>query len=151
MALFSLVTTQERLKTQDLWLSTSLDKTARRFVRFVSTPEILEYVYTTIETYILQIGEAIDLQSSNDIGQSTVKNNQWKSLGAYEGGKYVQNVDDDEAIVLYTPGALLPKANRPCSYEENSKVQLLKVLKTRKTAWHKEQGMACTLPTYACD
>lgn len=42
-----------------------------RFVRFVSTPEILERVYT-IETEILQIGEAIALQSSNDIGQSIV-------------------------------------------------------------------------------
>lgn len=42
-----------------------------RFVRFVSTPEILERVYT-IETEILQLGEAIAFQNSNDIGQSTV-------------------------------------------------------------------------------
>lgn len=45
-----------------------------RFVRFVSTPEILERVYT-IETEIVHIGEAIALQSCNDIGQSNV--NHW--------------------------------------------------------------------------
>lgn len=38
-----------------------------RFVRFVSTPEILERVYT-IESEILQIEEAIALQGHNDIG-----------------------------------------------------------------------------------
>lgn len=42
-----------------------------RFVRFVSTPEILERVYT-IETAILQIDEAIAMQSSNDMEQSIV-------------------------------------------------------------------------------
>lgn len=42
-----------------------------RFVRFVSTPEILERVYT-IESEILQIGEAIAIQGNNDMGLSTV-------------------------------------------------------------------------------
>ncbi|KAH6834648.1 hypothetical protein C2S53_009185 [Perilla frutescens var. hirtella] len=115
--------------------------TLERFVRFVSTPEILERVYT-IETEILQIGEAIALQSSNDIGQSIAGNHQRKSLGGYEGGKSVQNADDEKAIVLYTPGVLQPEANGSCSQEENSKVQLLKVLETRKIALQKEQGMA---------
>lgn len=36
------------------------------FVRFVSTPEILERVYT-IESEILQIEEAISIQGNNDI------------------------------------------------------------------------------------
>lgn len=45
--------------------------TFNRFVRFVSTPEILERVYT-IETQIIQLEEAIAIQSSNDIGHSTV-------------------------------------------------------------------------------
>lgn len=115
--------------------------TLERFVRFVSTPEILERVYT-IETEILQIGEAIALQSSNDIGQSIVENQQRKSLGGHEGGKSVQNANDERAIVLYMPDTLPPEANGSCSQEENSKVQLLKVLETRKTALHKEQGMA---------
>jgi hypothetical protein len=42
-----------------------------RFVRFVSTPEILERV-TTIESEILQIEEAISVQSSDNIGLSSV-------------------------------------------------------------------------------
>lgn len=42
-----------------------------RFVRFVSTPEILERVYT-IESEILQIEEAISLQGNNDSGQGPV-------------------------------------------------------------------------------
>ncbi|XP_047950404.1 COP1-interacting protein 7 isoform X2 [Salvia hispanica] len=115
--------------------------TLKRFVRFVSTPEILERVYT-IETEIVHIGEAIALQSCNDIGQSNVESQRGKSLGGYEGGKSVANANDEKAIVLYTPGALPPVANGSCSQEENPKVQLLKVLETRKTALQKEQGMA---------
>ena len=42
-----------------------------RFVRFVSTPEILERVYT-LESEILQIEEAIAIQSNNDIGLNMV-------------------------------------------------------------------------------
>lgn len=42
-----------------------------RFVRFVSTPEILERVYT-IESEILQIEEAIAIQGNNDTGLSIV-------------------------------------------------------------------------------
>lgn len=42
-----------------------------RFVRFVSTPEVLERVYT-LESEILQIEEAIAIQSNNDIGLSSV-------------------------------------------------------------------------------
>ncbi|XP_042064107.1 COP1-interacting protein 7-like isoform X2 [Salvia splendens] len=115
--------------------------TLKRFVRFVSTPEILERVFT-IETEIVHIGEAIALQSCNDIGQSNVESQRGKSLGGYEGGKSVANANDEKAIVLYTPGALPPVANGSCSQEENPKVQLLKVLETRKTALQKEQGMA---------
>ena len=42
-----------------------------RFVRFVSTPEILERVYT-IESEILQIEEAIVIQGNNDMGPNVV-------------------------------------------------------------------------------
>lgn len=45
--------------------------TFNRFVRFVSTPEILERVYT-LESEILQIEEAIAIQGNNDLGQSIV-------------------------------------------------------------------------------
>ena len=42
-----------------------------RFVRFVSTPEILERVYT-LESEILQIEEAISVQSNSDGGLHNV-------------------------------------------------------------------------------
>lgn len=42
-----------------------------RFVRFVSTPEILERVYA-LESEILQIEEAIAIQSNNEIGLNMV-------------------------------------------------------------------------------
>lgn len=41
------------------------------FVRFVSTPEILERAYT-IESEILQIEEAIAIQGNNDISVSVI-------------------------------------------------------------------------------
>lgn len=44
-----------------------------RFVRFVSTPEVLERV-NTIESEILQIEEAISSQGNDDLRPSTVSN-----------------------------------------------------------------------------
>ncbi|KAK6145931.1 hypothetical protein DH2020_019800 [Rehmannia glutinosa] len=128
--------------------------TLERFVRFVSTPEILERVYT-IETEILQIEEAIAIQSSSDMGQNIVENHGRKPLAGYEvsitalitlklwtGDTSLSNANEEKAIVLYTPGAPPPEANGSCPQEGNSKVQLLKVLETRKTVLQKEQGMA---------
>ncbi|RWW32052.1 hypothetical protein GW17_00003297 [Ensete ventricosum] len=48
--------------------------TVERFVRFVSTPEVLERV-TTIESEILQIENAIVIQSNDNLGLSSV--NKW--------------------------------------------------------------------------
>ncbi|KAI3469786.1 hypothetical protein Pfo_026449 [Paulownia fortunei] len=115
--------------------------TLERFVRFVSTPEILERVYT-IETEILQIEEAIAMQSSNDSGQSIVQDHQGKPLEGCEANKSAPNANEEKAIVLYKPGAPLPEANGSCLQEGNSRVQLLKVLESRKTMLQKEQGMA---------
>jgi len=42
-----------------------------RFVRFVSTPEVLERVYY-LESEILQIEKGIAIQSNNDTGLSSV-------------------------------------------------------------------------------
>lgn len=42
-----------------------------RFVRFVSTPEVLERVYT-LESEILHIEEAIAIQSNNEMGLTMV-------------------------------------------------------------------------------
>ncbi|KAA8527780.1 hypothetical protein F0562_035351 [Nyssa sinensis] len=112
-----------------------------RFVRFVSTPEILERVYT-IESEILQIEEAIAIQGNNDLGLSTVENHQSKPGGSSEGSKPMPDANEEKAIVLYKPGTHPPEANGSITQEGNSKVQLLKVLETRKTMLQKEQGMA---------
>uniref|UniRef100_A0A5B7B089 COP1-interacting protein 7 n=1 Tax=Davidia involucrata TaxID=16924 RepID=A0A5B7B089_DAVIN len=115
--------------------------TVERFVRFVSTPEILERVHT-IESEILQIEEAIAIQGNNDLGLSTVENHQAKPGGSSEGSKPTLDSNEEKAIVLYKPGTHPSEANGSSTQEGNSKVQLLKVLETRKTMLQKEQGMA---------
>ncbi|XP_073287980.1 uncharacterized protein [Primulina huaijiensis] len=114
--------------------------TLERFVRFVSTPEILERVHM-LETEILQIEEAIIAQSCNDMGQTIVEDHKEKPMRGSEGNKSVHD-NEEKAIVLYKPEAPLPEANGSYSQEGNSKVQLLKILETRKTLLQKEQGMA---------
>ncbi|CAI8603124.1 unnamed protein product [Vicia faba] len=115
--------------------------TLERFVRFVNTPEILERVYTT-EAEILQIEEAIAIQGNNSIGISTVEENQVKHAENTEGRKTQHDTNEEKAIVLYKPDAHLPEVNGNATSEGNSKVQLLKVLETRKSVLQKEQGMA---------
>uniref|UniRef100_A0A2P2MKD1 Uncharacterized protein MANES_03G163000 n=1 Tax=Rhizophora mucronata TaxID=61149 RepID=A0A2P2MKD1_RHIMU len=115
--------------------------TIERFVRFVSTPEILERVYT-LESEILQIEEAIVIQSNNDMGLSAVEEHQAKLTGNIEGGRPLPNSNEEKAIVLYSPGAHPPETKLPTEQEANSKVQLKKVLETRKSVLQKEQGMA---------
>ncbi|KAM3326789.1 COP1-interacting protein 7 [Capsicum chacoense] len=112
--------------------------TVERFVRFVSTPEILERVYT-IESEILQIEEAISLQGNNDSGQGPVEYKEAKPAGNFTGTKSTADVNEEKAIVLYKPGEHQPQTD---SQGENSRVQLLKVLETRKSVLQKEQGMA---------
>nr|KYP38067.1 hypothetical protein KK1_040714 [Cajanus cajan] len=111
------------------------------FVRFVSTPEILERVYT-IESEILQIEEAIAIQGNSSLGISAVEENQVKHVECTEGRKTQQDTNEERAIVLYKPDAQPPQANGNTASEGNSKVHLLKVLETRKSALQKEQGMA---------
>ncbi|KAJ1694808.1 hypothetical protein LUZ63_011506 [Rhynchospora breviuscula] len=113
--------------------------TVERFVRFVSTPEILERV-TTIESEILQIEEAIAVQSSDSIGVGNGEDHQQRSAEFTEG----TNADGDKAIVVYKPGSQpqVASSNGSTNQEENSKVQLLKVLETRRNVLRKEQGMA---------
>ncbi|KAM3756091.1 hypothetical protein ACB098_02G086600 [Castanea mollissima] len=115
--------------------------TVERFVRFVSTPEILERVYT-LESEILQIEEAIAIQGNNDMGMNTVEDYHVKPVESIEGSRPVLDTNEDKAIVLYKPGANPPEANGSTTQEGNSKVQLLKVLETRRTVLQKEQGMA---------
>ncbi|KDP40353.1 hypothetical protein JCGZ_02351 [Jatropha curcas] len=115
--------------------------TIERFVRFVSTPEILERVYT-LESEIIQIEEAIAIQSNNEIGLNMVEDHQAKSVERIEGTRPLLDSNEEKAIVLYKPGAQPPEANVSVAQEGNSKVQLMKVLETRKTVLQKEQGMA---------
>ncbi|KAG1361838.1 COP1-interacting protein 7 [Cocos nucifera] len=114
-----------------------------RFVRFVSTPEVLERV-TTIESEILQIEEAIAIQSNDNLGLSTVEDHQAKPIDCMEGSKSTFDADAEKAIVLYKPGSqpYPSDSNGSAMQEENSKVQLLRVLESRKAVLQKEQGMA---------
>ncbi|KAJ8547220.1 hypothetical protein K7X08_010806 [Anisodus acutangulus] len=112
--------------------------TMERFVRYVSTPEILERVYT-IESEILQIEESIALQGNNDSRQGPVEYKEAKPAGNFAGTKSTADVNEEKAIVLYKLGEHQPQTD---SQGENSRVQLLKVLETRKSVLQKEQGMA---------
>ncbi|KAE8734144.1 COP1-interacting protein-related, putative isoform 3 [Hibiscus syriacus] len=116
--------------------------TIERFVRFVNTPEILERVYT-VESEILQIEEAIAIQSNNNIGLSTsVEEHSVKPSESIEGKRATPDSYEEKAIILYAPDARPPEANGSAVQEGNPKLQLLKVLETRKTVLQKEQGMA---------
>ncbi|XP_008802181.2 COP1-interacting protein 7 [Phoenix dactylifera] len=117
--------------------------TVERFVRFVSTPEVLERV-NTVESEILQIEEAIAIQGNDNLGLSTVEDHQTKPLEYIEGSKSTSDSDAEKAIVLYKPGSQPhpSDSNGSTTQGENSKVQLLRVLETRKIVLQKEQGMA---------
>ncbi|KAK8623805.1 hypothetical protein V6N13_065168 [Hibiscus sabdariffa] len=116
--------------------------TIERFVRFVNTPEILERVYT-VESEILQIEEAIAIQSNNNIWLSTgVEEHHVKPSESIEGKRATPDSYEEKAIILYAPDAPSPEVNGSAVQEGNPKVQLLKVLETRKTVLQKEQGMA---------
>ncbi|KAJ0966507.1 hypothetical protein J5N97_023424 [Dioscorea zingiberensis] len=116
--------------------------TVERFVRFVSTPEVLERV-NTIESEIVQIEDAIAVQGNDSLGVTTVENHQIKTTDSVEGSRPTNYVADGEkAIVLHKPGSHAPDSNGSIAQEENSKVHLLRVLETRKTVLQKEQGMA---------
>ncbi|KAI0513660.1 hypothetical protein KFK09_009690 [Dendrobium nobile] len=125
--------------------------TVERFVRFVSTPEVLERV-NTIESEILQIDEAISIQGNENFGIGTVEeHHQMKSSGSIEGNKPIFDADAEKAIILYKP---VSHPNPPVSNgskvpEENSKVQLLRVLESRKKVLQKEQAMAFARTTAA--
>nr|XP_009401935.1 PREDICTED: uncharacterized protein LOC103985817 isoform X2 [Musa acuminata subsp. malaccensis] len=121
-------------ETEAAWFTKG---TVERFVRFVSTPEVLERV-TTIESEILQIENAIAVQ-----GNDNVEDHQSKPAETVEGTKISVDTDAAKAIVLYKPDSQPnPPDSNGSTTQENSKVQLLKVLETRKMVLRKEQGMA---------
>ncbi|XP_028552955.1 COP1-interacting protein 7 isoform X4 [Dendrobium catenatum] len=116
--------------------------TVERFVRFVSTPEVLERV-NTIESEILQIEEAISSQENDNLGLSTLEE-QPRSFGGSGGNMQMNGVDNEKAIVLFKTGSHSNPAvtNESKVHEENSKVQLVRVLESRKQVLQKEQAMA---------
>ncbi|RCV10536.1 hypothetical protein SETIT_2G119300v2 [Setaria italica] len=115
--------------------------TVERFVRFVSTPEVLERV-TTLESEILQLEDAIAIQSNDNLGLRSVEDHGRKLTESNEGGRANYDPDAATAIVVYKPGSTPPVQNETTAQEENSKIQLLRVLETRKTVLRKEQAMA---------
>ncbi|KAF9677736.1 hypothetical protein SADUNF_Sadunf08G0138400 [Salix dunnii] len=94
--------------------------TVERFVRFVSTPEVLERVYN-LESEILQIEKGIAIQSNNDIGLSSVESHQAKPEERIEGSKPLTDSSEEKAIVLYKPGSHPHEANGSTMQEGNSK------------------------------
>lgn len=114
--------------------------TVERFVRFVSTPEILERVYT-IESEIFQIEKAISVQNNSDAGMHIVDDLPVKAEESIEGSKPAPG-NEEKAIVLYQPTSHQPEGDGSTMQEKNSKVQLVRVLETRKIVLQKEQGMA---------
>ncbi|PKA54162.1 hypothetical protein AXF42_Ash018172 [Apostasia shenzhenica] len=134
--------------TEAAWFTKT---TVERFVRFVSTPEVLERV-NTIETEILQIEEAISIQGNDYLALNSVEEHQQiRSTGSNEGNKPTFDTDADKAIVLYKPGSQPTpiESNGSRVNEENSKVHLLRVLESRKKVLQKEQAMAFARATAA--
>ncbi|CAN6846901.1 unnamed protein product [Brassica oleracea] len=116
--------------------------TIQRFVRFVSNPDVLERVYT-LETEIMQIREAIGIQYNSEVALPVVEDNlRAKRAESTQGSRPLLQLNEEKAIVLYEPDSHPKQANLSTTSDENSKVQVLKVLETRKKVLQKEQGMA---------
>ncbi|KAJ4977045.1 hypothetical protein NE237_002151 [Protea cynaroides] len=108
--------------------------TLERFVRFVSTPEVLER-FVTIEREILQIDSSVQ---SNELSNPT-------AAGQAEEG----NVRSADGYSKKSTTSSQSKSNSRDSVnvvqEENSKLCLKRLMETRKAVLRKEQAMA-----YAC-
>ncbi|XP_078429322.1 COP1-interacting protein-like protein [Wolffia australiana] len=118
--------------------------TVERFVRFVSTPEILERV-NTLELEIIQTVEAIAVQGNEVSNAISVEDDLSKSVEYAGGNKPATDSEmSGKAIILYKPGIQSPESNgeKTTPREESAKVNLLRVLQIRKEALRKEQGMA---------
>ncbi|KAJ0234723.1 hypothetical protein HA466_0271910 [Hirschfeldia incana] len=117
--------------------------TIQRFVRFVSNPDVLERVYT-LETEIMQIREAIGIQNNSDVALTVVEDNlrAKRAEKSTQGSRPLLQHNEEKAIVLYEHDSHPQQANLSTTSDENSKVQVLKVLETRKKVLQKEQGMA---------
>lgn len=105
--------------------------TLQRFVRFVSTPEVLER-FVTIEREILQIESSIQ---ANELSNTAVVTDKEGNASAADGNPKrstaswkLSNGESNGTITAHE--------------QENSKVRLHRVLETRKAVLRKEQAMA---------
>ncbi|CAI9088552.1 OLC1v1022903C1 [Oldenlandia corymbosa var. corymbosa] len=97
--------------------------TLERFVRFVSTPEVLER-FVTIEREITQIEDSIQSNEQAEAeGNASSTGGNSKASGA-QANKVESNGSTDDTV------------------QQNSKVHLLRALETRKAVLRKEQAMA---------
>lgn len=113
--------------------------TVERFVRFVSTPEVLERV-NTIELEIVQIAESISVQCS-EVLAAYDKPPKSGASRTTEANKMMVDSNLEREIVAYKPRRESVDEALPAQ-GENSKIQLLRVLENRKVMLQKEQGMA---------
>ncbi|OMP04634.1 hypothetical protein COLO4_09442 [Corchorus olitorius] len=100
--------------------------TLQRFVRFVSSPEVLER-FVTVEREIEQIENSIQSNEANAAGVT---------LTETDGNESVLSGNFQKSFSSSKNGA------DDAAQEENSKVRLQRVLETRKKVLSKEQAMA---------
>lgn len=98
--------------------------TFERFVRFVSTPAVLER-FVSLESEILQIEHSVQ---ANELSNSHV------SMSLEEGSKLAANGNTRKSNDSFK--------NNDAVVEENSKIQLHRLLETRKALLRREQAMA---------
>lgn len=103
--------------------------TLERFVKFVSTPEVLER-FVTIETEIEQIESSVQ---SNEPSNTT-------ATGTDGNGSAADGNSNRPLASSKSRGE--SNGNNEAAQEENSKVRLQRVLETRKAVLRKEQAMA---------
>ncbi|XP_050286878.1 COP1-interacting protein 7 isoform X2 [Quercus robur] len=105
--------------------------TFQRFVRFVSTPAVLER-FVSIEKEILQIESSVQVNESNIIRAS-----RQSVEGSFSAANGSTKKSADSSKIKCELGGMDDGAK-----EENSKVHLQRLLDTRKTLLRKEQAMA---------
>lgn len=101
--------------------------TLERFVKFVSTPEVLER-FVTIEREITQIEDSILLNEQANGQIDAEAGNMSLVVASTKGSSAHAKVESS--------------GNGDATQEENSKVQLLRALETRRAVLRKEQAMA---------
>ncbi|VAI40847.1 unnamed protein product [Triticum turgidum subsp. durum] len=115
----------------------------REFVRFVSTPEVLERV-TTIESEILQLEDAIAVQSNENLGLKSGEAHNGKPVdSSMEGARQGTMLMVIRHLFCTSLTHIQhPNCRMTTEYMRSIQIQLLRVLETRKTVLRKEQAMA---------